>query len=426
MVPTKNIDTFIGRNYNNIVGSMVKHNEYYNVNLLNRLDQEHGYPHIGSIILSQSKKIMSHLFWLMTNADLVLEERVNYGAGEWERQNEKFGKIENFRELVAHRLALAEKVGRTAHLTEIYYTDTDSTHIETKYMPIIKYLIGDQMCQFHSDFKTPPGVNGVMPIIKGDIGFAAYKSEFVMSKVYCDSLIGIKDGKFYGFEHKRMKGMPSKNIPGTAFEELNKGGVLNYNLLEESASKFMTKKIAGQGLFSRQIGENREIKCKDFNKKAFFYVSNPYGKSGHFVKKEFIWKYPNAPTLKTFIDFMSPVEKRDAIDVVKKLYDIQKIPMLKEGTKKILPKDIVNKLVNGKLIAVSKNSNIPKVKYYDYIGDKLVEVSELYISLYYKHVQEKWCFTREVNTKYYVEMDKRFNIKRNYKTLELLEAPTNI
>jgi len=95
---------------------------------------------------------------------------------------------------------------------KVYYTDTDSIHIEDKHIiPLSlmyeeKYerkLIGKAMGQFHTDFKSK--------IIKKNI--MAVKSIFLGKKCYIDVLEGIDDdGKIVQDYHIRMKGVNSAAI----------------------------------------------------------------------------------------------------------------------------------------------------------------------------------------------------------------------
>jgi len=94
----------------------------------------------------------------------------------------------------------------------IFYTDTDSIHIEDKNIEPLaelfekKYgrqLIGKNMGQFHSDFASD--------IIKKDI--IAVKSIFLSKKMYVDVLEGKdENGKIIQDYHIRMKGISDKAI----------------------------------------------------------------------------------------------------------------------------------------------------------------------------------------------------------------------
>ena len=96
----------------------------------------------------------------------------------------------------------------------LYYTDTDSMHINDDGLPLLekvyreKYgreLVGKDMGQFHTDFDLD-GAKGETII--------ATESIFVGKKTYLDKLEGIckKTGEVLVDYHIRCKGVPSKSI----------------------------------------------------------------------------------------------------------------------------------------------------------------------------------------------------------------------
>jgi hypothetical protein len=121
----------------------------------------------------------------------------------------------------------------------IYYQDTDSMHIINNQVPILekefekKYkrvLIGPDMGQFHSDFegKTDRGTEIV-----------AVESYFLGKKCYLDKLRLIQQNKPVFEYHIRMKGIPNKAIleqgdPLEIYEKLYNGETVEFDLLKNS------------------------------------------------------------------------------------------------------------------------------------------------------------------------------------------------
>lgn len=175
----KNMKKFVYENFDYIKEFYKVHDskKYYikvNKTIMNHFNN----CHIGSIILSESKRIMNEV------------------------------------------ICLAEDLG-----IEVYYTDTDSIHIEYDKLKLLekkfkkKYsrdLIGENMGQFHNDFEIHDEC-GVMKDESGKkIKFKeVYSTELIAvgKKVYHDKLVGVKeDGSIVHGEHCRMKGIPTITI----------------------------------------------------------------------------------------------------------------------------------------------------------------------------------------------------------------------
>jgi hypothetical protein len=146
-------------------------------------------PQVGTIILSNSKRIMNRIFHISENNNI-----------------------------------------------NIFYQDTDSLHIykddldklikiyENKY----GYLVGDNMLNFHSDFE-----------LKGaELDIKASKSIFLGKKCYIDRLIGInKEGKKIKGYHIRMKGVSECAIFDLV-DKFNSNNKYYINLRKELSRKY--------------------------------------------------------------------------------------------------------------------------------------------------------------------------------------------
>jgi hypothetical protein len=129
-------------------------------------------PHLGSQILSMSKRIMNEIICLAEDLNLM-----------------------------------------------IYYQDTDSIHIEDKSIKILEQefkklynreLIGENMGEFHSDFNDKFKING--EIIKVS-NVVSKKLIILGKKSYIDELEGTdKQGNKYINFHIRLKGIPPQSI----------------------------------------------------------------------------------------------------------------------------------------------------------------------------------------------------------------------
>lgn len=171
-------------NYNSaLINQINKYSEdIYVVKLNKAISTQFNICHVGCNILSMSKRIMNEVICL----------------GEDEKIN-------------------------------IYYTDTDSIHIDAnkieklseKYKEIYnRELIGKNLGQFHTDFQE---VNGNESWSKEFIGLG--------KKCYLDVLTNKKGDIDY---HIRMKGIPSACIknPIETYKKLYEGGELTFNLSE--------------------------------------------------------------------------------------------------------------------------------------------------------------------------------------------------
>jgi hypothetical protein len=158
-IQTSNIEKFMNRHYN-AIKEVVEHLNAYTakVKLYRSIDTHFNYCHCGVEVLSMSKRIMNEV------------------------------------------MCLASDLG-----TKILYQDTDSMHLaddkikglsDAFYEKYGRELIGKNMGQFHSDFKSD--------ILQGEI--KASRSIFLGKKCYIDELKGDGDAIDY---HMRMKGVSS-------------------------------------------------------------------------------------------------------------------------------------------------------------------------------------------------------------------------
>lgn len=186
--------------YYNFIKEIVKINDnMYKFTFYKSLDEHFNNVHIGSSILSYSKRIMSRVMCLAEDLNL-----------------------------------------------NIYYTDTDSIHIDYDDVNILqkaynkKYnteLIGKNIGQFHIDFDDK--LQGVKCIdVHSDYLIALGK------KMYIDRLVGydIKTNKKMIDYHIRLKGISNQSILYTArknyngeviklYEDLLKGNKVEFDLL---------------------------------------------------------------------------------------------------------------------------------------------------------------------------------------------------
>ena len=157
IVQKKKWEEYLHYNYN-YIREYNELNNGYVVNKIKPINEHFNNVYAGVEILSQSKRIMNEVMCLAEDKNL-----------------------------------------------NIYYTDTDSMHIDENHIPILekeynkihgRELIGKGMGQFHTDF---------------DLGncddVVAIESVFLGKKAYIDKLIGFENGeKKHGF-HIRMKGV---------------------------------------------------------------------------------------------------------------------------------------------------------------------------------------------------------------------------
>ena len=191
------LEKYISKNYNTIDNYTVfgDNEKYpkYRVKIIKPIKEVFNYAHCGVEVLAMSKRIMNEVMCLAEDNSM-----------------------------------------------NIYYTDTDSIHIPDKHIePLAKLfqekyfrqLIGKNMGQFHTDFKSD--------IIKKNI--MAVKSIFLSKKMYIDVLEGLDDkGNTVQDNHIRMKGISEKAIlyyclmkkitPYQLYEKLYKNEAIDFDL----------------------------------------------------------------------------------------------------------------------------------------------------------------------------------------------------
>ena len=215
---TKNNEALNNYLYNNF-NSIIKYKEINETQVeitKTNYDKSYNLGHVGTFILSYSKRIMNEVM------DTASKNNIN-----------------------------------------IYYQDTDSMHLDFNKIEKLsilykeeynKELIGDELGQFHTDFK-----------LKGSTGeIVSKKSIFLGKKSYIDVLEGKdKDGKIISDYHFRMKGATSnaikyeveKNCGGdyfTLYNKLAQGGEIEF-ILNPYDKKVMFE-YTKSGIITRETG----------------------------------------------------------------------------------------------------------------------------------------------------------------------------
>lgn len=197
---------YIIKNYHYVKeATLLSNKKYYKVKLIKTIDTHFNNVHVGVLILSMSKRIMFEVMTLAEDLEI-----------------------------------------------DIYYTDTDSMHIDNSKIEYLgqefkkKYnreLIGNNLGQFHTDFDLDGSV--------GDI--VASESVFLGKKCYLDKITGFdKEGNKLVDYHIRMKGVNSKAIITKAnqeyngelvdlFEDLYNGKKIEFDLLTAGPSFQLNK-----------------------------------------------------------------------------------------------------------------------------------------------------------------------------------------
>jgi len=221
-IKVEDFKEYIIKNYHYVKeATLLSNKKFYKIKLIKTIDTHFNNVHVGVLILSMSKRIM---FEVMT-----LAEDLNI---------------------------------------DIYYTDTDSMHIDETKINYLgeefrkKYnreLIGNSLGQFHTDFDLDGAV--------GDI--IASESVFLGKKCYIDKITGKdKDGKELVDYHIRMKGVNSKSIRDKANKEYN-GNIINLYEDLYNGKKLEFDLLTGGPSF--QLNKNMTIKSrKKFTRKIQF------------------------------------------------------------------------------------------------------------------------------------------------------------
>jgi len=145
----------------------------YIIKLSQGINEHFSMPHVGAEILSMSKRLMNRVMCLAEDNGII-----------------------------------------------IFYTDTDSMHIDGKQVDKLakiyrhkygKEIIGTWLGQFHVDFTRKIKALGGVKCDKDKDPYSDH-AVFLHKKSYIDHLVLEKDGKKYEQYHIRMKGIPTKLI----------------------------------------------------------------------------------------------------------------------------------------------------------------------------------------------------------------------
>ncbi len=179
---------YIDKNYFYLKPEINKIGNYVKLNKRELTFNPSGYPHVGSHILEMSKMLMNKMFYKIYENGLA-----------------------------------------------VYYTDTDSIHVQASSLLSLGDMLGEEMTQFHSDFGEV-GYRGVYCKELGNAnpGIFAIRSVFVMKKCYYDKLFCINNetNKYEIIEHKRVKGIASAFMNEERYEKLLNGSILECDMCE--------------------------------------------------------------------------------------------------------------------------------------------------------------------------------------------------
>ena len=179
-VSNKDYKKFVSYHYNWIKDGEQLNDNRWKFKLYKSIDDHFNIVHCGVEVLSMSKRIMNEVMCLAEDLDI-----------------------------------------------EMYYTDTDSIHINNSKIELLadefkkinnRDLIGKGMGQFHTDFDSD--------ILKGEI--LAKRSIFLGKKCYIDELFGCESGDLIDY-HIRLKGVPNVSI----LHYCKQNNITPYNLYEK-------------------------------------------------------------------------------------------------------------------------------------------------------------------------------------------------
>ncbi|KKP78372.1 MAG: hypothetical protein UR73_C0001G0012 [candidate division WS6 bacterium GW2011_GWF1_35_23] len=219
VINSDKFNDFVYNNYNDISKIEESENKLkFIVKLKKQTNKHFSMPHVGSLVLANSKKIMNQLFYLAYKNNL-----------------------------------------------KIFYQDTDSIHIlEENIKPLSdlylekynKILIGKNMGQFHSDFDLSGAIKNI------------HSKELIIlgKKSYLDILEGQNDkNETLNSFHIRLKGIPKCSVkePYNVFLELFNGEKKEFSMNSSIGAQFIHKpnlSIFSETKNIREILFNKEVK----------------------------------------------------------------------------------------------------------------------------------------------------------------------
>ncbi len=208
-------------NYFHVIKEINIINDHFSEIKRVKMDDSYNMAHVGCLILSYSKRIMNEVMDLASDNDI-----------------------------------------------DIYYQDTDSMHIKQKDIKKLeklykkeygKELIGENMGQFHSDFKLKGAVKNIVSV----------KSIFLGKKSYIDKLEGEdKDGNKVEGYHMRMKGITEEGLEHRANESFDGDYFAMYEKLCDGEPMEFILNPGSKKLF--EFGKNEVITRGEFKRTVTF------------------------------------------------------------------------------------------------------------------------------------------------------------
>jgi len=195
---------YLNDNFYYMKPEVQKIGNFIKVQKRNLAENPSGYPHVGSHILEVSKHLMNKMF-----NKIYEPERTTFPCN-----------------------------GKGLGLS-VYYTDTDSIHVQAKSLKHVGDMIGEDMTKFHSDFsevgyRAPCSKEIISGVGAKTPGLFAIRSIFVMKKCYYDKIFCINNetNKYALVEHKRVKGISAKFMNEDRYERLLKGESMECDLCD--------------------------------------------------------------------------------------------------------------------------------------------------------------------------------------------------
>lgn len=183
---------YLNENFYYMKPEVQKIGNFIKVQKRNLAENPTGYPHVGSHILEVSKFLMNKMFNNIYSSGL-----------------------------------------------DVYYTDTDSIHVQAKSLQHVGNMIGEDMTKFHSDFsevgfRAASSLNIISGVGAKTPGLFAIRSIFVMKKCYYDKIFCIDNStnKYALVEHKRVKGISAKFMNEERYERLLRGESMECDLCD--------------------------------------------------------------------------------------------------------------------------------------------------------------------------------------------------
>jgi hypothetical protein len=304
IIDNRKLTDYVRKNGYKMEKSFLQYGDYSEVKLFTNPEDHQIYPQFGARVLSVSK--VMHGIQVFTQSN-IQEKIKSVAAGHPIPTDPK--------EICRWTVEVAKKNKKGQPIIEWYssYTDTDSYQVPTSCLPFLKYSIGENLGELHSDFDFP---GELLPVYTAfsenqkskfktayDMKLSAIEGYYCDPKSYACKVFGIYDGKYKIMDHIRLKGVFKGLAEYEHLEKLYNGEPLKF--IDDSGIHFLH--VRGKGLGCQQDDICKEILPERVDNTKYYYAVGDNIHNGHYkfgekpITKHSMIQYRYNPKIRYYI-----------------------------------------------------------------------------------------------------------------------------